>query len=133
MLGHIVVGRDALIAPHVRLSEYGAIVDKHIDIINSLKKDLRIDKYVIMPNHLHMIVVVDYPRDGTMKTSCPTNAAIPSVIRSFKSLVTKEIGFSLWQTSYYDHIIRSKADYRRIWKYIDENPATWAQDCYYPK
>lgn len=37
----------------------------------------------------------------------------------------------LWQRSFYDHIIRSEADYLRIWDYIDTNPAKWAEDCYY--
>ena len=37
----------------------------------------------------------------------------------------------MWQTSYHDHIIRSEADYRRIWEYIDTNPSKWREDCYY--
>lgn len=46
-------------------------------------------------------------------------------------MVTREVGHSVWQASFYDHIIRSRPDYLRIWQYIDENPARWAEDEYY--
>ena len=46
-------------------------------------------------------------------------------------MVTKVIGHSIWQASFYDHMIRTEADYLRIWHYIDENPAQWAEDEYY--
>jgi hypothetical protein len=61
----------------------------------------------------------------------PYKISIPTIVRSFKTLVTKEIGFSLWQTSYHDHIIRDEDDYLYHWKYIDENPAKWAEDEYF--
>ena len=48
-----------------------------------------------------------------------------------KEAVTKSVGFPIWQKSYHDHIIRDEADYRRIWEYIDNNPAKWREDCYY--
>ena len=94
---------------------------------------MSIDKYAIMPNHVHMIILLknenrDY-QNGAMRTSRPT--AIPNLLRSLKIMVSKEIGFSLWQASYYDHIIRSEEDYLRIWQYIDENPAKWAEDKYF--
>ena len=59
MLGSVVVGRDVFIAPSVELSEYGRVVDKHINIINSLGKGIWVDKYVIMPNHIHMIAMIE--------------------------------------------------------------------------
>ena len=46
-------------------------------------------------------------------------------------MVTREIGHTIWQTSFYDHVIRSEADYLRIWKYMDENPVRWTEDEYY--
>ena len=46
-------------------------------------------------------------------------------------MVTKEIGYSVWQTSYYDHVIRNEDDYLRIRQYISDNPAHWAEDEYY--
>ena len=122
---------DDIITPCVQLSKYGIIVKKHINIVSNMRKGLFIDKYIIMPNHMHMIIVVEDSGHGAMRTSRPTNAIIPSIIRSLKGMITKEIGFSLWQTSYHDHIIRDEAEYHRIWKYIDENPAKWQDDCFY--
>ena len=152
LLGEIPVGRDVLIAPSVQptgqpgvqptvqLSEYGHIVDKHINIINSLSSGALVDKYVIMPNHVHMIIMLknEMPdcengameTSGAMKTSRPT-ATVPNLLRSFKTMVSKEVGFSLWQTSYHDHIIRNENEYQIIWKYINENPVRWAEDKYF--
>ena len=64
-----------------------------------------------------------------MWASSPTT--VSNIVRSFKVLVTKEVGTSLFQRSYHDHIIRDERDYREIWDYIDDNPRKWAEDCYY--
>ena len=114
-----VVGGDAHIAPHVELTPYGKIVEKY------LCSESRVEKYVIMPNHIHLIVHLD----GTMWASSPTT--VSNIVRSFKVLVTKEVGTSLFQRSYHDHIIRDERDYREIWDYIEDNPRKWAEDCYY--
>ncbi len=67
-----------------------------------------------------------------MKASSPTKD-IKTIVRSFKTLVTKEIGFAIWQHSYHDHIIRGKGDYENIWEYIDTNTFKWEKDCFYVK
>lgn len=41
-------------------------------------------------------------------------------------MVTKEIGYSVWQTSFYDRIIENEEGYLNAWRYIDENPSKWA-------
>ena len=64
-----------------------------------------------------------------MWSSAPTS--ISSRIKTFKTLVTKELGQNIWQRSYYDHVIRDEHDYLRIAKYIMENPAKWMEDRYY--
>ena len=89
-----------------------------------------VDKFVIMPNHIHMILTL---RKDCGRTMCaPTSPlSVSRIIRGMKESVTKAVGFPLWQKSYHDHIIRSAADYRRIWEYIDTNPAQWREDCYY--
>lgn len=119
-----VVGVDAHIDPHVVLTPYGEIVQKYIQNIPG------IDKYVIMPNHIHMIILKwedESNGNGAMWASPPTKPpkTVSQLIQSFKILVTKEIGFSLWQRSFYDHIIRNEHEYQQIWKYIDSNPALW--------
>ena len=97
----------------VALTQIGSVVESYIRSIPG------IDKYVIMPNHIHMIV---YKTNGK---------PIATEIRSFKGLVTKKIGESIWQDYYYDHVIRNEADYLEKWRYIDENPAKWATDEYH--
>lgn len=130
------VGGDAYIAPPLNdindistslpfeLSDVGRIVKKYIESIRG------IIKYVIMPNHVHMIVKIenDYdPNNGAMWAS-PSTQALPKIIRSFKVLVTKESGFSPWQRNYYDHIIRNDREFSDIWQYIENNPANWEND-----
>ena len=124
-LGTVVVGADAHIGPRVELSEYGKIVEKYMQRIPG------IGKYVIMPNHIHMIIEI-LTEEGSMWASTPTQS-VSQRVRSFKTLVSKEIGVSLWQRSFYDHVIRSEAEYLEIWQYIDENPAHWAEDEYYTR
>lgn len=102
------VGDDAHIIP----KEYGKIVEKYI------KNNKEVEKYVIMPDHIHLIIRIE---NGTMWASSPTKC-ISSIIRSIKTLTTKEIGHSIFQRSYYDHIIRNKEDYKEIWEYIENNP-----------
>lgn len=121
-----IVGDDAYIVPKNHLSNYGSICDKYIYNINIKYENATIDKYVIMPNHIHLIILLH----GTMRASSPTNN-IETIIRSFKTMVTKEIGFSIWQRSYHDHIIRGEKDYQKIWEYIDTNPLKWELDCFY--
>ncbi|MBR2476768.1 MAG: hypothetical protein IKB50_01385 [Clostridia bacterium] len=57
--------------------------------------------------------------------------SIVSIVRSLKTLVTKEIGHPIFQRSFHDHIIRNEQDYKMIWEYIDTNPIRWEDDCFY--
>ena len=102
------------------------ICEKYINNINIKYKNVSVDKYVIMPNHIHLIISLY----GTMRASSPTKN-IENIIRSFKIMVTKEIGKSIWQRSYHDHIIRGEKDYQKIWEYIDTNVIRWKKDCFY--
>jgi len=111
---------------HVVLSEYGKIVRSAINNIPACYPGVAVDKYVIMPNHIHLLLYVSY---GRLITCTPTS--ISTIVQQLKRYVSKQIGFSLWQKSFHDHIIRNKADYQRIAQYIDENPANWADDCYF--
>ena len=120
-----VVGADVLIGPHTELSAYGRVVD-HV-----LSQMCYVEKYVIMPNHIHIIFVIPKQHadaNGPMGTSAPT---VPGLVRYLKRSVTQTVKENIWQRSYYDHIIRNESDYLRIWDYIDTNPAKWQDDCYY--
>ncbi len=107
------VGDDAHIVP----KPYGKIVEKYIKTIDGIKK------YIIMPDHIHMIIAND---NGTMWASSPTQS-ISQKIKSFKILVTKEIGQSIWQRAFYYHVIRGEQDYQEIWQYIENNPLKHAE------
>ena len=126
LLSHI-VGGDAHIAPYTSLTKAGQVVERYIKTIPG------IDLYVIMPNHVHMILLISAktPQEGPMWASAPTEASVPKLIRSWKTLISKELGTSIWQRSYYDHIIRNEQDYIVKAQYILDNPARWQKDNYY--
>jgi len=66
--------------------------------------------------------------DGGRTEFAPT---VSSIVRYIKSYVTKQTGFSLWQRSFHDHIIRNEENYRKIAEYIENNPTNWEEDCFY--
>jgi hypothetical protein len=68
---------------------------------------------------------------GTSRTPSPTNAVIPALVSTLKRFTNKDIGFSVWQRSFHDHIIRGERDYDRIAEYIENNPRNWRDDCFY--
>jgi putative transposase len=102
-----------------------------------------LDEFVIMPNHVHGIIVI-------AETLCggATHASLlhkhphglrrqsaEAIVGSFKSAVTKRIneccaapGEPVWQRSYYEHVIRDEVSLNRVRKYIAENPLQWAYD-----
>ena len=126
-----VVGADIIrpLCPPA-LSELGSMVERAIREIPAHYPNVRLDKYVVMPNHIHLILALAQ-RSGRM-VSAPTKP-LSTVIGSMKRYTSRAAGFSLWQRSFYDHIIRNEADYLRIWNYIDVNPARWREDEYYIK
>lgn len=115
----------------IPLSEIGRIVDQAILEIPAHYANIGVDQYVIMPNHIHMILVLldSQNLDGGAKQS--NSAAISRVILQMKSAVTKNIGYPIWQKSFYDHIIRDDMDYAAILDYIEANPGRWADDHHY--
>lgn len=131
VLGRIVGGGD-LDAPYMVLSEYGMIAEKYIQSVNQVYERITVMNYVIMPNHVHLIVEIysDEKVLGTENLS-PANEDIPVMISALKKFINKEIGFNIWQRSYHDHIVRSEAAFNTIWEYVEENPARWKKDCFY--
>ena len=108
-----------------RLNQLGRLVyDTVMQIPVHFPKN-RVDSFVVMPNHLHMILVVE---PGGVDTSV--------VVGSMKAYVTRQArrsfpGLRLWQTSYHDHGIRNRKQYETILRYIDTNPMRWDKDCFY--
>ena len=124
ILGHI-VGGGALDAPTVALTQIGEIAHKYLISGNRIS-GITVDKYVIMPDHIHFILLVDKPAvTGTSRAPSPTNAAVPHYVSTFKRFCHREVGAVIFQRSYYDHVIRNQQDYDEIWKYIENNPRKW--------
>jgi REP element-mobilizing transposase RayT len=114
----------------VKLTATGKIVKQHIEHINTFSESVELDNYVIMPNHIHLIISI---KTGTPKAASPAKAVIPQIVNALKSLTSKKLGRPIWQRSYHDHIIRDETEYRKIWEYIDTNPQRWKNDKYYDR
>jgi putative transposase len=130
------------------LNDAGKMVERLWNDIPNRFPSVAIDIFVIMPNHLHGIVIlpdgVTAPRAGasvepgkTITINVPT---LGDVMKAFKSSTTVEyiqgvkamswpaFHQKLWQRNYYDHVIRDGTDLDRVRRYIDENPVRWAFD-----
>lgn len=121
-------------APQMILSEYGQILDKCINLMNKKYSHIKIDKYVIMPNHFHLILnITDYKNksNGASETAAPYNNETSKFVSLLKRYCNQEYGKNIWQASCNDHIIRGKNDYQKIWEYIDTNVIRWKRDCFY--
>ena len=128
ILGNI-VGGGALDAPQVQLTEIGKIVEKYILSGNQVPH-ICVDKYVIMPNHIHLLLMVT-KTDGPPRASAPTTAIIPHFVSTLKRFCHRDVGHQIFQRSYHDHVVRGERDYLKIWEYIDNNPARLTEDCFY--
>lgn len=105
---------------YIKLSEIGTLINNEILKISYIYENVIIDKYCIMPDHIHMIIFLDDSNNTIGRTQfAPT---ISRIIKQFKGSITKQLGYPIWQKSFYDHIIRNEKAYLEIWRYIDENP-----------
>ena len=131
LLSRITVGADALGGPSLQWTDTGKIVEQYI-LSTYRMPGFRLDKYVVMPNHIHMILRID--SDAASPDSGPPRASAPTVsdaVGALKRLVNRSLGKNIWQRSFHEHVIRNENDYREIWEYIDANPAKWAEDRYF--
>ena len=99
------------------LSEPGKIVESCIHEIPVRYPALFVDKYTIMPNHIHLLLRIKSGANGR-PLAAPT---IPNLVNQFKGAVSKKIGFSPWQKGYHDHVVRNREDFEEIWTYIHNN------------
>ena len=131
LLSEIYVGDGVLDVPQNTLSQYGEIAEKYINQINEFYKHIFVDKYVIMPNHIHLILLITDVEFGTSRTPSPTNSEISKFVSTFIRFCNRKYGGNIWQRSFHDHIIRGESDYKKIWEYIDTNVLKWEKDCFY--
>ena len=130
ILSRIDAAADALSLPSVHLTETGKIVSAVISAIPEHYPGVLVDRFVIMPNHVHLLLRIN-PCGRLM--SAPTGEkrhSVADIVRNCKAYVTRQLGFSIWQKGFYDHIIRDEQDYLTRAQYIDNNPAKWAEDEY---
>lgn len=120
-------------SPLPRLSPYGEIVERWIQKIPEKYPEASVDCYVIMPNHIHILLSI-IKDDGRGDPSPTAN----TVVGWLKYQATKEINQlrdsssdKIFQRSFFDHIVRNRDDYCEIYKYIFENPARWYYDKLY--
>ncbi|MBQ7895763.1 MAG: hypothetical protein IJ364_04290, partial [Oscillospiraceae bacterium] len=68
---------------------------------------------------------------GTSRAPSPTNQIIPHYMSTLKRFVNRDLGENIFQRSFHDHVVRGQADYLEIWEYIENNPLSWTEDCFY--
>jgi len=135
LLSHIVGAIHE--SPEVQLTDFGKIVDT---VIQTMPPHIHaaIDRYVIMPNHVHLILLIteeDMLR-AIHESPLQGRSILSKAVGYIKMNASKEIrrhcgGITLWQRGYYDHVIRGREDYEMIAKYIQENPIRWELDTLY--
>ncbi len=98
------------------LSYVGKIIKKNLMIWQDTYENVKIDNFVIMPNHIHLIVSIFEGESGNNKPN------VSRMVAQFKARVTKELGKAIWQKSYFDHIIVNKKEFDNYFDYIESNP-----------
>ena len=142
----------------IHLNQFGNLVRNEWLNTEKTRKNIIVDTFVIMPNHLHGILIINEEyqicRDTLQRVSTdqnnnfgnyqiekfgkPTRNSIPTIIRLFKSTITKQIniirntpGKPVWQSNYYEHVICNDKSLYEIRKYVQNNPLEWEDDEYF--
>lgn len=124
-----IVGTAVLGCPQNNLTKYGKIAQKQILAMSDFYKEICVDKFVIMPDHMHILLRIECRNYGQPGTAAPTNkrTLLANFVRTFKRFCNKEYGENIWQRSYFDHVIRNRQDYEETWNYIESNPYRWVE------
>lgn len=142
LFGHI-VGANC-VRPFTELSNIGQTVKREIETLAGVYPMVHVGEFVIMPNHVHMIILIDSGDDDQSQDRHLTDGrniadgrtqfapTVSRIVKQWKGAVTKRVGFSLWQKSFHDHVIRNQDDYRRVAQYIENNPGQWQMDTLHP-
>ena len=121
----------------VVLTKFGEIVKKELLNLENKYDFLKIENYVIMPNHIHVLFLFKHDENkesaGAEQPALHNNHLLQDVVARFKSISTKEINKEyhygkIFQTSFYEHVITDEKDWSNTWDYIDNNPRTWNID-----
>jgi putative transposase len=132
LLGDIIEG-------DMRLTDYGRIVNQEWKISAKIRREITLDTFVLMPNHIHGIIFINESDVGATGRS-PVRSGLRqgflgSFLSGFKSATTKRIndlrktpGAPVWQRNYYEHVIRNEQSLHRIREYVANNPQRWDFD-----
>ena len=126
-----IVGRG-LAPAEIHYTAYGQIAREQLLSLEQRYPPLKIDQFVIMPNHIHMILLLEKTAGASPR---PT---IMDIVCAYKSLTTRECKKvqsidKLFQASFYERVIRGRKDYHEIAEYIMNNPKQWELDKLYAK
>ena len=120
------VGNGLCAVPHIP----NQIVHKWVVETQKKFDNITVDKYVVMPDHLHFIINIRERHTGR---------SLQDAMHFFKTMTTNEYIMGVksgalppfnkrpWQKSYYDHVIRNQQDYNEVWEYIENNPVKWLE------
>ena len=116
----------------VELTDIGRIVAEEWERTPSVRSNVELDAYVVMPDHIHGILVITHRDDGVAPLEASSTLRSPArtigaIVRGFKGAVVRRGGMPIWQRNYHEHIIRSEAALDRIRTYIVANPARWEE------
>ena len=139
----VCASRNSVVFSHIladgalKMNCFGKVVMEEWKRAAQLRDNVELDEYVIMPDHLHGIVVLKCrgtarraPTPGQF--SLPVSSSLPTIVRAFKSAVTRRIhllqdcsGLTIWQRGYHEHIIRKNENINQVREYIRNNPLRW--------
>ena len=151
VFGNIVDGK-------MQLNDIGRLVEEEwLNTVDVRNGDVRLHNYIVMPNHFHAIIEICECRgelhspqilntdnvgecekgecekgecDSPLRMKSPSKT-VGAIVRGFKGAVSRQLGYSVWQRNYYEHIIRTGESYRQISDYIVNNPTKWQDDKFY--
>jgi putative transposase len=127
------------------LNDLGKIIKEELMRTTTIRKEIKIDYFTIMPNHLHIIIIIENESNTIVGANgcSPLRMqpkSISSFVSGFKSICTKRINelrgtlaFPVWQRNYFEHVIRNDKELSEIRRYIENNPLKWMEDEYFDK
>ncbi|WP_035258711.1 transposase [Desulfatirhabdium butyrativorans] len=126
----------------MRLNDVGKIVADEWMKTATIRHEIELDNWMVMPNHFHAIFLITNSvsmskgrGDRPVAPTGPQPRSVGAVIAGFKSAVTKRVndlentpGRKLWQRSYWEHIVRNETELHQLRKYVQNNPKQWFLD-----
>ena len=127
----ISVGSDIIRPPDELFRSFtivGQYVYKAVLEIHRHYPFIFVDTFTFMPNHIHLLLRIDNMIEAENSVVFSKTKSISTVIGQMKRTVSAQAGYSVWQKSFYDRIVRNDKEYSEIWQYINSNPFVWEKD-----